>query len=187
MKLYFRHPKWLAAKFILTLACVIAWFFLLARGAIATEIQSTSARDSLREVKLAKFFQHYGSPLADSASVFVSEADKNGLDYRLLPAISGVESTFGRNYILGTYNVYGWGGGEIRFSSWQEGISQVSKGLKENYINKGAIDLEAVSWIYCPPGNLSWAAKVKHFMEQIDQTDTTISNNDPAFSLALTI
>lgn len=170
--------KQLLTKFFLILACVCAYFFLLAQSALASDF---------RAIKLARFFHRYNSPLEDYSETFVAEADKNQLDYRLLPAISGVESTFAKNYIPGSYNAYGWGGGVIYFKSWDEGIAQISQGLKTNYVDRGASDVEKISWIYCPPGNLSWAAKVRHFMEQIEQTDVSVAQTSPINQLSLTI
>lgn len=174
--------KLFPTKFVLIFACVCAWFFILARPTLAT-LNSPDART----IKLAKFFHNYNSPLEPYAQDFIDQADKNSLDYRLLPAISGVESTFGRNYNSGSFNVYGWGGGNVYFSSWEDGIASVSKGIKENYVDKGAKDINAISWIYCPPGNLNWAVKVKNFMTLIDNTDTSITPDSPLKTLDLTI
>ena len=44
---------------------------------------------------LRAYLESYKSPLADEADTFVIEADKYNIDYRLLPAMAGVESWFG--------------------------------------------------------------------------------------------
>lgn len=170
--------KLLTPKIIVCFACLIACNFGL--------VPSVSAVD-YRSIKLARFLEKYNSPLSDHAQTFVDEADLNGLDYRLVPAISGVESTFGRNYISGTYNGYGWGGGRIYFESWDDGISKISKGLKEKYVDRGATDVEKISWIYCPQGNLTWAAKVRNFMARIEAMDVAVRKESPIKLLALTI
>ena len=170
--------KLFATKLILIIACVFAWFFILAQNVLAIDN---------REIKLAKFLASHNSPLSAYSSEFIIQADKHGLDYRLLPAIAGVESTFAQNYIRGSFNAYGWGGGKIYFDSWDDGIAKISEGLKENYVDKGTATVEEISWIYCPPGNLSWAAKVRYFMNQIDQTDATLPGESPVLALALTI
>ncbi|MCL4390403.1 MAG: hypothetical protein M1484_03110 [Patescibacteria group bacterium] len=117
---------------------------------------------------MAKFLSEHDSPLVYFANDFVQQADRYGLDYRLLVAISGVESTFGKQYVAGTFNAYGWGQGTFPFASWPDGIAAVSQGLRQNYVDKGAKTLNQISYIYCPPSNLSWAAKVQRFMDQID-------------------
>ncbi|KKS29760.1 MAG: hypothetical protein UW13_C0009G0001, partial [candidate division WWE3 bacterium GW2011_GWA1_43_94] len=46
-----------------------------------------------REEVLTAFFEDLKSPLKPNAKKFIEVADKYGLDYRLLPAISCMEST----------------------------------------------------------------------------------------------
>ena len=138
----------------------------------------------LRVVKMEKFLAKMNSPLDSEADAFVREADKNGLDYRLLASISGVESTFARNYIEGSYNAYGWGGGLIYFKSWDEGITKISSDLNTKYAGRGAKTVDQIAPIYCPPSSGSWAFKVKLFMKQIeDQAITTPAITDLKLSL----
>lgn len=141
--------------------CAVAFFFLS---------QPVLASD-LRVFKVAKYLKNQDSPLVNFAPTFVAEADKNQLDYRLLVAISGVESTFGKFYLTDTFNAYGWGGGLIKFSSWPESITSVSSALKMHYIDKGAKDIYAIGRIYCPPNSANWSSKVQYFMDKIDATD----------------
>lgn len=122
-----------------------------------------------RVLKLTHFLKQRNSSLAPYAQTFVTEADNNGLDYKLVPAIAGVESTFGRNHPEGTYNVYGWGGGLIYFNSFEDGIAKISQGLKKGYLDKGAKSVAAISYIYCPPSHFSWYTKVTYFMTEIDK------------------
>ncbi len=132
----------------------------------------------LRAHRLAKFLASQKSPLAFLADDFVHQADRQGLDYRLLPAIAGVESTFGKNYIPGTYNVYGWGKGTIPFDSWVDGMAKVSLGLQKNYVGKGALSVAAIAPIYDPPGAKRWAAGVNYFMAKIEQTPVFLETVD---------
>lgn len=137
-------------------------------------VSSVSAQDD-RVYRLANFLASFNSPLVYSAPDFVMYADQNGLDYRLLPAIAGVESTFGKNYIEGTYNAYGWGQGTIPFNSWSEGIAKISSKLRTEYIQKGAPSLEQIGRRYCPPNAIKWTSNVQYFMNQIENVD--ISTN----------
>ena len=45
---------------------------------------------------LTSYLKQYDSPLVPYAADFVETADKYNLDWRLVAAISGVESTFGK-------------------------------------------------------------------------------------------
>ncbi len=144
------------------------------------------AGDSRAE-KVANFLATHNSPLAFYAPDFVREADKNGFDYRLLPAISGVDSTFAQESIVGTYTVYGGGAGVIYFKSWPDGIAQISAGLKEGYLDKGASDVEQIARLYCPPNSARWAANVRLFMNQIEATPAGTTVLTPAVSQELSI
>ena len=43
---------------------------------------------------LQSYLEQYNSPLADHAETFIKEADANHMDWKMVVAISGVESTF---------------------------------------------------------------------------------------------
>jgi hypothetical protein len=128
-----------------------------------------------RAVVLRQFVNKYDSKLADSAEDFVAAADYYGLDWRMLPAISGIESTFGKQMIEDTYNAYGWGGGTIHFKSWSDGIWTISKAIKEKYVNRGADTIFKIGPIYCPP-NPTWPSKVQSFMDKIEATTSLTPN-----------
>jgi hypothetical protein len=85
---------------------ITALFFKGAVTVCAQEISEPSAKliseqgktaFDFRVENLRNFFDKYNSPLAKYSEEFVTYADKNNLDYRLIPAITGVESTFGKN------------------------------------------------------------------------------------------
>lgn len=143
-----------------------------------------------RVLKVSKFLQNQNSPLVHFAPDFVASADKYQIDYRLLVAISGTESTFGKYYIYGTYNAYGWGVGKIQFKSWPDGIDKISKSLKEKYINKGADDIYKIGRIYCPPTSFHWSTTTESFMKKIESTDISgynLSSSKELANLPLTI
>ncbi len=123
-----------------------------------------------RVAHLEAFLRSYNSPLADHAVTFIREADKHNMDWRFVAAISGVESTFGKHIPSGSYNAWGWGiptGAQsgIGFRNWDEGIATVTKGLKKNYINKGASTFAQIGDIYA--ASPVWASHVEYFMDKI--------------------
>jgi hypothetical protein len=125
-----------------------------------------------RAEKLRAFLTSYGSPLAAEAETFVAQADKNNLDWKLVAAIAGTESTFGKEIPTGSYNGWGWGiftGAQdgVHFKDWADGIAQVSEGIRKNYINRGAKDLYDIGWIYAANGN-SWATHTGYFIEKLE-------------------
>src|SRR5260221_11487147 len=90
-----------------------------------------------RVTKLRAYFEKNNSPLTDYADEFVKYADKYELDWRFLPAISGVESTFGKHIPYNSYNAYGWANGDYKFTSWEDSIEHVTKTLRTKYIDRG--------------------------------------------------
>ncbi len=124
-----------------------------------------------RIAHLRSYLLSHGSPLASEAAHFVGEADRMNLDWRLLPAISGVESTFGKQIPSGSYNAWGWGiptGAQwgVAFKSWNEAITTISEGLKHDYVDRGAITIDQIGRIYA--ASPAWSWKVHFFIQQIE-------------------
>ena len=80
-----------------------------------------------RLVRLREFFLRYDSPVHELAGEFLEAADGNGLDWRLLPSISIVESGGGRDYRKN--NIFGWYSCKSGFPSISEGIHTVASRL----------------------------------------------------------
>jgi hypothetical protein len=123
-----------------------------------------------RLVQLSNYLESVNSPMADSAEHFIHEADRLDLDWKLVVAISGVESYFGRRVPQNSYNAWGWAiftgrsSGKY-FKSWNDGITVVSEGLKEKYVNRGLDTVEKMGYVYA--ADPTWAWKVNHFIEKI--------------------
>ncbi|MFC1625424.1 hypothetical protein ACFL1Q_00060 [Patescibacteria group bacterium] len=132
-------------------------------------LKSQISQDSydIRVEILKNYLQKHNSPLADYAKELVDYADTYELDWRMVAAISGVESTFGKRIPQGSYNAYGWANGNYQFESWDDSIEIVSKTLKEKYIEKGAVSISQIARRYAPPSS-TWSYKVKYFMNKID-------------------
>jgi len=120
-----------------------------------------------RVENLKTYLGKFDSPLAEYSSELVQYADKNGLDYRLIPAISGVESTFGKRIPDNSYNAYGWANGNYSFVSWTDSINVVSETLRRKYIEKGVASVTEIGRVYAPPSS-TWPGKVQYFVDKID-------------------
>lgn len=118
-----------------------------------------------REITLTNFLKSKGSPLAEFAADFISVADKYDLDYRFLPAISGLESSWGQIQPQGSHNPFGWGP-TIRFSSWPEAFETVGNGLRTRYVPNGKVTPFMVGPTYA--ASKTWASRVSSFMFQIE-------------------
>ncbi|MBI2314596.1 glucosaminidase domain-containing protein, partial [Candidatus Daviesbacteria bacterium] len=127
---------------------------------------------------LAKF----NSPLQYHAQDFVDAADAYRLDWKLIPSIAGVESTFGK-HIPGGFNAWGWGvyGTQaIYFDSWRDGIFTLAKGLKEGYLDKGLKDPYAMNRVYAASPH--WGKNVTFFMQDLEKFASEFVDNDSDFS-----
>lgn len=127
------------------------------------------AKDARTEI-VRQFFERYKSPLEPFAQNIVENADKNGLDYRLLPAIAMQESNLCKKIILDSYNCWGFGiyGKKVtRFSNYEEAIDTVSKTLAKHYTGIGLNTPEEIMRKYTPSSNGSWAYSVNYFMNEL--------------------
>ena len=125
-----------------------------------------------RIVVLRAYLDKHNSPLEPHAEDFIDAADEYGVDWKLVPAITGVESTFGKhtpgNALYPSYNGWGWGvyGTQaLYFKSWRDGIFTVTKGLKENYINKGLTEPYSINRVYA--ASPVWGSHVTFFINDL--------------------
>ena len=97
--------------------------------------------------RLKKYFADRDCPLKDSARDFLAAADRNKLDWRLLPSISMIESSGGKDYR--NNNVFGWASCKERFPSVRAGIHYVADqlGRSSRYKDK---DVDRKLQIYNP-------------------------------------
>lgn len=118
--------------------------------------------------KVEAYLASRGAPLAAHAKTFVKVADKYGLPYNLMPAISIIESSGGL-YNYRPYNYAGMGGqGNAKtFSSYEEAIEYHAAFLKSGYFDKGADTPEEIEQYYCYQCP-TWGEKVQGVMNSID-------------------
>ncbi len=86
-----------------------------------------------RADKIDAYYKKRGMPLLGYGAKMVVEAEKNNLDWRLLPAIAIKESTGGK--FACHKNPFGWGSCGIKFNNWNEAIEVVAWNLGGNNPN----------------------------------------------------
>jgi len=109
--------------------------------------QPVADRNDPRLRQLQQYFAQRDCPLRDSAEDFLVAADQNDLDWRLLPSISMVESSGGKDYR--NNNVLGWDSCREKFASVQAGIHYVAGQLANSKIYRGK-DLDEKLETYNP-------------------------------------
>lgn len=130
-------------------------------------IGSVDARPEI----VKQYMIRYSSNLVSYSDFIVQTADKYGLDFRLVTAIAQQESNLCKIIPPESYNCWGWGihsKGTLGFSSYEEGIETVSKGLREEYLDKGYQTIQDIMSKYTPQSNGSWAAGVTQFMAEME-------------------
>lgn len=138
-------------------------------GQIVGAVVIHDARPAIVE----QFLHQYGSPLAPYSAALVQTADKYDIDYRLLPAIAMQESGGGKIIPDYSYNAWGFGiheRGTLRFSSWEQSMDAVARGLRRDYIAIGLVTPEQIMTKYTPASiekGGTWAKGVRFFMEQM--------------------
>ncbi|HKC04395.1 MAG TPA: hypothetical protein VKC54_00770 [Patescibacteria group bacterium] len=139
-------------------------------ASLPTLLPSVSASIGVSDARpemIRQYMDYYNSPLSPYADLIVKTADKYGIDYRLIVAISQQESNICKIIPPGSYNCWGWGitgTDSLGFDSFEQGIDTVSKGLRENYLDKGYTTIEQIMSKYTPLSNGSWANGVSSYM-----------------------
>ena len=106
-----------------------------------------------------------GSPIAGTGKIFAAAAYDNGVDPRVSPAISCIESGKGRAMIKSTKNLWGWGGGTMNMgATWEQAIYKHVQGWKAGY---GTTVTPSMARKYCPPNATNWYRNVVNEMNKI--------------------
>ena len=127
------------------------------------------------------YFRAYSMPLHGTGRTMVEEADRNGLDWRLVAAIGVRESTGGKHecktqLAQGKKNPFGWGGCKYGFPSYEHAIETVSRNLGGKNPNTAFHykdkDTKAILQAYNPPSIVPrYADQVINIMNAIGPVD----------------
>lgn len=123
-----------------------------------------------RILSLDEFFASYNSPLEGHAKTIIDEADKNKIDYRLLPAIAMQESTLCKKIIKNSFNCWGFGiyGGKVtKFDNYDHAIKVITSTLAKKYVQKGYVSPEEIVKKYTPSDTGRWPEVVNMIMTRL--------------------
>jgi hypothetical protein len=125
-------------------------------------ITENHKKPGLRAAMLRKFLRQNHCPDQAYAEVFVAEADAHGIDWRLLPSISVVESGGGRT--ARGNNLFGWANGGRSFTTISEAIHQVASALSRGKSYRGKdVPAKLAAYNHRP----DYPARVLDLMRQI--------------------
>jgi len=115
---------------------------------------------------LQRFFNRWECPARALSHVFLEAADDYDLDWRLLPSLSWVESTGGKQ--ARHNNMFGWDSGRASFTSLSAGIHTVGYYLSKSDLYRDK-SIDEILSTYNP--DAEYARKVKSVMRQIAPGD----------------
>ncbi len=130
------------------------------------------------------YFAEHDMPLEGAGKKMVEEAEKNELDWRLLPAIATRESTGGKfDCKKVENNPFGWGSCKISFKTIESAIETVALNLGGNnpktsrhYDNK---TVKEILRAYNPPSIVPrYAEQVMNIMNDIGEPDIAITSTN---------
>jgi hypothetical protein len=132
-------------------------------GVIHADPATPPCDTDTRCVALRNFFLRYESPLHKLAHIFVGAADEHHIDWRLLPALSMVETGGGKR---GTpSNIFGWNSGRTRFATIETGILFVASRFAHSPIYTGRTAIGILQKYN--PAKKSYPPKVTRYMQEI--------------------
>ena len=139
---------------------------------ISTIIDGEDARVQL----VTNFLKRHSSPLDpdEFGKKLVAIADKYGIDFRLLPAISMQESNLCKKIPAGTFNCLGFGITKtetLGFDNYDASFDRAGRELKKNYVDEGLTTPEQIMEKYTPSSNGSWAESVNQWMAEMRYDD----------------
>jgi hypothetical protein len=101
-----------------------------------------------RWILLKQFFLENKAPAHEFVEDFLVAADHYGLDWRLLPTLSIVESGGGKE--ARNNNMFGWANCKVRFQSTREGIYEVAYRLRHSSLYRNKSTVKGILWTYNP-------------------------------------
>ena len=129
----------------------------------------------VRPLAMRVVFEKYNSPMMGYEVELITIAEKYGLDWTLLAAIAGTESSFGKRMPTDCLNPYGWGiygSNKLCFKSFPEAAEAVAKGLSTRY---NTSSLESIGRTYNKVSTDGWISHTRLFMDKIKNASIPVA------------
>jgi len=156
-------------KLLIWLTSAILLFLSGTTSVFATE-------HDLRATQMRVVLKMYKSPLVGLEDVLIATAEQYGLDWTLMAAIAGTESSFAKRMPHECINPYGWGvygDNKLCFSSLEDSIKGVASGLAQKY---NISSLETIARTYNSVSTEGWIAHTRFFMNKIKSAEIPVSS-----------
>ncbi len=155
-----------------TLLWIASIILLLTSGATPVHAIDHDHRAAQMRVVLTK----YKSPMVGLEDVLIKTAEKYGLDWTLMAAIAGTESSFAKRMPYQCNNPYGWGiygNNKLCFESLEASIEGVASGLAKKY---NISSIESIARTYNTVSTDGWIKHTKFFMNKIKTAEVPVSS-----------
>jgi hypothetical protein len=155
-------------KIIIWIASLVLIFL---SGTTSIKANEHDTRVAQMRVVLTK----YNSPMIGLEDVLIKTAEKYGLDWTLMAAIAGTESSFAKRMPYQCNNPYGWGiygDKKLCFESIEASIEGVASGLAKKY---NISSIESIARTYNTVSTDGWISHTKFFMNKIKTAQVPVS------------
>ena len=135
----------------------------------------------MRAAKMRVVLARYNSPMLGLEEDLIRIAEENQLDWTMLAAIAGTESSFGKRMPHKCINPYGWGiygDNKLCFTTFLEAAEAVAHGLSTRY---NTSSLESIARTYNTVSTDGWLSHTRFFINKIKNAEV------PVHSLPITL
>jgi hypothetical protein len=134
------------------------------------------ATDVARVAQMHSVLESFHSPMSGHEQILIDTAEKYHLDWTILAAIAGTESSFGLHMPDKCVNPYGWGiygDNKLCFTSFDDAISGIAQGLATKY---NTTSLETIARTYNKVSTEGWISHTHYFMNRIKSVPIPVSS-----------
>ncbi len=153
------------------LVWIASFIFIFLSGTTSIKANEQDMRVAQMRVVLTK----YNSPMIGLEKVLIATAEKYGVDWTLMAAIAGTESSFAKRMPANCNNPYGWGiygDNKLCFESLEASIEGVASGLAKKY---NISSIESIARTYNTVSTEGWISHTKFFMKKIQTAEIPVS------------
>lgn len=154
----------------------LIWITCLFLYLISGTTKALAIEHDPRAAKMRVVLTKYNSPMIGLEDVLIKTAEKYGLDWTLMAAIAGTESSFAKRMPTNCNNPYGWGiygSNKLCFESLEASIEGVASGLAKKY---NISTLESIARTYNTVSTDGWIKHTRFFMNKIKTAEVPVSS-----------
>lgn len=155
---------------------IIVWVIISALVLISGANQARATDFDSRAIQMRTVLEDYNSPMVGLEDTLIETAEKYNLDWTLMAAIAGTESSFAKRMPYQCNNPYGWGvygDNKICFESLEASIEGVASGLAKKY---NISSLETIAYTYNKVSTEGWIKHTRFFMNKIKTAEIPVSS-----------